>query len=93
MCLLQPVDMLVHNKCGGVGILYVTTHTASSATYSGDYVTFLCERCSFYAFLFPNDTVDDNISDRPLVFLPSNTEDEGRCSHGTHYLHMSSMAV
>ena len=71
---------------------------------SADHFTFVCQRCSFYALPFANDTTDSNI---PEITTPSNVDDEERSldgidesdefncflRKGLHFLHLNDRSL
>ena len=64
-----------HNRCASV----FSDVTYDELCNSGAHFTFVCQRCSFYALPFANDTTDGNI---PEIITPSNVDDEERSLDG-----------
>ena len=64
-----------HNRCASV----FSDVTYDELCNSGARFTFVCQRCSFYALPFANDTTDGNI---PEIITPSNVDDEERSLDG-----------
>ena len=52
--------------------------TYDDLSNSGDHFNFMCQRCSFYALPFANDSTDDHFSDSPEIITLSNLDDDGR---------------
>ena len=90
-----------HNRCASV----FSDVTYDELCNSGAHFTFVCQRCSFYALPFANDTTDGNI---PEIITPSNVDDEERSldgidnesdqfncflRKGLHFLHLNARSL
>ena len=70
-----------HNRCASV----FSNEPYDELCNNGDHFNFMCQRCSFYALPFANDTTDDHFSDIPEITTPSNVDDDGRSPYGTDF--------